>query len=105
TNLRTGSERLRSVGPPVAAHRMLRSSPEPFWVLPEWPSTLRCIGGTGNENLRQRHFDGGNLHRDLFGVHGPATGECELATDTREAIRRALPDQRPQGAVLVSRYV
>src|SRR5215472_6775062 len=40
---------------------MLRSSPEAFWVLPEWLSTPRCIGDIGNENLRQHHFDDGNL--------------------------------------------
>jgi hypothetical protein len=85
--------------------RMLRSSPGQFLALPGWPSTLRCVGDIGNENSRQPHPDDSNLHRHFLGIHGTATGECERATYPREAIRRALPDQRPQGAVLVSRYV
>jgi hypothetical protein len=59
TNLRTGSERLRGVGPAVVAQRMLRSSLAQSWKLPAWPSTHRCIGDIGNENLRQHHFDDG----------------------------------------------
>src|SRR5262245_25442666 len=65
TNLRTGSERLTGVGPPVEAHRC---SPGPSLELLAWPSTPQ--GDTGNENLRQHHFDGSNLHCHLLGVHG-----------------------------------
>jgi hypothetical protein len=39
---------------------MLRSSLAQSWKLPAWPSTPRCIGDIGNENLRQPHFDDGN---------------------------------------------
>src|SRR5262249_4376887 len=76
TNLRTGSERLTGVGLPVVAHRMLRSSLGQSLALPGWPSTPRCIGDIGNENLRQRDFDGDDLHRHLLGLHGAATGFC-----------------------------
>src|SRR5262249_16898580 len=42
----------------------------------------RCIGDTGNENLRQRDFDGDDLHRHLLGLHGAATGECNVLPRT-----------------------
>src|SRR5262249_16335010 len=74
TNLRPRSERLTGVGPAVVAHRMLRSSLAQSWQLPAWPSTPRCIGDIGNENLRQPHFDDGNLYRHFLGIHGAATG-------------------------------
>jgi len=71
TNLRTWAERLTGVGPPVVAHRMVRSSLAQSWKLPAWPSTLQ--GDTGNENLRQPHFDDVHLPHHFLGIHGSAT--------------------------------
>src|SRR5215510_3753802 len=54
--------------------QMPRSLLAPSLGLPTWLSTPRCIGDIGNENLRQHHFDDGNLHRRLLGLHGAAAG-------------------------------
>src|SRR5215831_16701984 len=59
----------RASARPWWPQRMLRSLLAQSLELPEWPSTPRCIGDIGNENLRQHCSDDGNLYRHLLGIH------------------------------------
>jgi hypothetical protein len=86
TNLRTGSERLRGVGPPRgggAPYTHTDAPPARSLELLAWLSTLRCIGDTGNENLRQRHSNSDDLCRHFLGVHGAAASFGASSHDGR----------------------
>jgi hypothetical protein len=78
-------------------------------VMERWCPTQQMLGvflrKHEDENYQQSNPDDGNLRRHLLGIHGLAASECELAVDTREAIRWPLPHQRSQRALLVSRLV
>jgi hypothetical protein len=67
--------------------------------------------GLEGQNEQVLCVSDGNLRRDLLGVHGTASGERELATDTRATIRREQShvgwraQGQPQGAMLVGRHI